>query len=64
MENQYSAFSNTILLGTSNPTGNPESGPAIGEFGVPGPPSSIEAPQDLVSEYMTLSGRCQYRQCE
>jgi len=55
--NVYSAYSNSVMLGTSNPTGSWESGPTFDEYGMPNPPSAIEAPMDLLSEYMTLNLR-------
>lgn len=54
---QHSEFSTPVKLGTANPTGSPGTGPGIGEYGIPQAPSSIEAPQELVSEYMTLNLR-------
>ncbi len=55
--NQYSGFSNIAFLGTLSPTGSSKPGPIIGEYGVLAPPSFVEAPQSLESEYMTLNLR-------
>ena len=55
--NVYSAFSNTVMLGTLTPTNTIEPSPTFDEFGIPHAPSNISAPQNLVSEYMTLNLR-------
>lgn len=54
---RHSSFSAPFMLGTANPTGNTGGSPVTGEFGMPEAPSSIEAPEGLVSEYMTLGLR-------
>ena len=57
--NQHSSFCDSVLVGTSSPTGNVTDTPLTGDYGIPQAPSAIEAPSGLVSEYMTLNLRWQ-----
>lgn len=54
LNNQHSPFSNSVLWGSTNPAGNTVNPDLIG-YGVPQAPSAIEAPQQLVSEPLTLN---------
>lgn len=53
--NQHSSFSNVVALGSVNSAGNSAEKPQIGDYGLPQAPSSLEAPQNLVSVPMTLN---------
>lgn len=53
--NRHSQFTNVYQLGTPNPSGNQEPVPTFGKYGIPDPPSSISAPQNLKADYSEMT---------